>query len=275
MILAAIPLHREFEYAYSNGRVWAFENRLLGKEKILKLLEAEGLKGAISALEGTDYYDLLKARELDEALDTAISELYILLGSFFPEKKLLTPFLKRHELMREKVFSSFKEDEIESGIIEVDKAILKEKLDLARKVKGFEAVIKAEIDIANLRIYLRAAKLGKTGLLEKSLLDGGAISKFAFLKKDVAGISLDFEHKHGKKYKNLPETYKTSPPVFDKDCDNLVAEKARGLKRVLLGQESLISYIYEKEMEVKNLGIVLKSKQMGIDPKIVKPLIRG
>lgn len=279
-----IPLYKEFKYAYANGRVWALENKLIGREKLLRIAEAENIEEAVRLLSETEYAELLKnTANIDEALEKIALEFYAFLSSFFPDKEIINALSARYKLYSKKIFSKFKEEEIENRIIEIDRKILNEKLELNMKVKSSEEVLKSEIDLINLRILLRAKKLGKSlNFLEKALLEGGRIKKEIFLSiflKEQSRItdelSMLFEKNYGEKYKTLPKLYFSYPSYFDRECDNLILEKIHDFKKIILGPESLIAYIYEKENEIKNLGIVLKAKLFGIEKEEIKKMLRG
>ena len=276
MSIASIPLYNEFKYAYANGRVWSLENRLLDRERILRIIEADSVEEAVRILEGTEYPELIKNMSVDMAIERLIQDLYDLLGSFFPDKGLLKPFLLRHTLYTEGVFSSLSKEEVEGRIIEIDREIIKEKLKLVKKATGFEDVLKVEIDLINLRVFLRAGKLGRTDYFKKSFYTGGGIDMGEFLSAEAkGGVAWVFEKRYGERFKKLPDLYLISPSGFDRECENLVLEKAGELRKNLLGPESLIGYIYEKESEIRNLGIILKAKLLGIDREKVRSLIRG
>jgi len=278
--LFSIPLYREFTYAYANGRVWALENRLLDRETLLRMAEAGTAEEAIRSLEGTEYAASFKSLSVDDALEKIAYEFYVFLSSFFPDKEIINAFLTRYQLYSKKKFSRFKEEEVESKLIEIDKEIINEKLKLSKKIRRFSEILKIEIDLINLKILLRAKAAGKNlNFLEKALFEGGNIKKARFLanfnENIINEISLDLEKIYGEEHKELPKMYLSSPADFDRECDNLILKKAKALRKILLGPESLIAYIYEKENEIKNLGIILRGKLSGLEREEIKKMLRG
>jgi len=281
---SSIPLYREFIYAYANGRVWVLENKLIDREKLLRIAEAGSVDDVVKLLSETEYSELQKSTaNIDEVLEKTAPGFYAFLSSFFPDKEIINAFLTRYQLYNKKKISRFKEEEIESKLIEIDKEIINEKLKLSKKIKKFNEILKIEIDLINLKILLRAQAAGKNlNFLEKALFEEGNIKKARFLTnfnenidKITNEISLDLEKIYGEEHKELPKMYLSSPADFDRECDNLILEKAKALRKILLGPESLIAYIYEKENEIKNLGIILRGKLSGLGIEEIKKMLRG
>jgi len=165
----------------------------------------------------------------------------------------------------------------------LDHIYFKEVLDSLEEIpdegKLFREFLQYEIDVINLKLIL---KLKLSGADEKtvgaSVISGGKVLSKARLNGLVA---LDFEHV-------LEEIKKTKFNPIIKDYVALVlSDKSligfeHALDRFLLKKASqlihkhplsvdiILGYMFAKEIEVRNLKMIIKGKQLGIDEQIIE-----
>lgn len=127
-------------------------------------------------------------------------------------------------------------------------------------------LVKKSIDLANIKIFLRAKFLGKEkSFLALALVDYGMIEKKFYFDiydhpwQDLAGY-----------FSRTPYDKFVSPELalshFDRMADNFLLESARQAKFISIGPEPLIGYILAKENEVKLIRLIVMGK-LGAWPK--------
>ena len=139
------------------------------------------------------------------------------------------------------------------------------------KKSGYDAlveIIRSEIDIINLKMAVRAQRLGISGPdFARILIPGGNI------RADEIAES------YNKGYTGLAGVYRNTPwerlasqgvslaqrgePLtgWERECDNAMVKLVRDARKISLGPEPVFGYMFGRELEVRNLRIILSGKQ--------------
>ncbi|HHW18693.1 MAG TPA: hypothetical protein GXX30_07310 [Firmicutes bacterium] len=133
---------------------------------------------------------------------------------------------------------------------------------------GVSDFLSSEIDILNLRMALRAKRLGlPCSLFSNVVLPGGKVPSEALVDA------------YGKDGEKIKLAYKGTPwerlaregvalmergerlTAWEKDCDDALFRLIKKARILPLGPEPVIGYIAAREAEVKNIRIILAGKQ--------------
>lgn len=175
----------------------------------------------------------------------------------------------------------------ESSSFEVDSWIEKSYYAWAASIYrkyGYQALIefiKSEIDILNLKMAIRARLLGISGLdFGGIVISGGAISPVELAEAYIEG------------YKGIAALYKNTglenlaqrgvslaekrQPLtgWERECDNAMVKMVREAGSICLGPEPVFGYMFGREVEVKNLRIILSGKQSLIPENEISERLR-
>jgi len=136
---------------------------------------------------------------------------------------------------------------------------------------GYEslaAIAGTEADLTNLRIVIRTLYHGlDSSMLKKILLPGGAVSA-----EDIAGAYKASPERlanvyAGTRWETLAKSglgkVQGREPLteWEKACEDSLVEFYRAVRTRSLGPEPVLGFLYGKEVEVKNLRIILSGKQ--------------
>lgn len=164
----------------------------------------------------------------------------------------------------------------------LDRASFGHMKEIAKK-SGYDFLIRlVEImaDIANIKIFLRIKKLGKSwDFLQKVLLPGGSIDSKALIENFDGSIdnfiNMLFYKPYGKLTEGL-ESFKASGSMtkFEKLSDNFIILYAKKSVYKPLSIEPLVGYIIAKENEIKNIRIIMVGKINGIPNDIIRERLR-
>ena len=165
----------------------------------------------------------------------------------------------------------------------LDRACYGEMLDAAKAEANDFVVgyVKLLMDILNVQTFVRVKQVGKpVAFLEKVFLEGGNID-LGTLKElysegyALIGEKLDlygFGEVIGRGAEEAAE--KGSFALMEKLCDDLKIKYMQGAKYVLAGIEPIAAFYIAKEMELKNLRMVLTGKLVGIPEETLKERLR-
>lgn len=159
-----------------------------------------------------------------------------------------------------------------------------EKLLEDSKNLDYESLInftKERIDLTNLKTLLRIKGQGQSvDLLEKALIDGGNIDKNLFrdsLNADKNSYSnLFFKEKSYPQVKKSMEKddLNKSMQNLEKVIDNHLMDFAKESKKVSYGPEVIMGYLISREMEIKNLRIILTAKLNSLSREFMEERMR-
>lgn len=167
--------------------------------------------------------------------------------------------------------------------LSLDKDFYEKLLEDAKNL-DYESLIeftRERIDLTNLKTLLRIkGQAQSVDLLEKALIDGG------FIEKNLFRDSLNAEKST---YANLLSRQKTFQAVRDAlDYDNLnrsmqelekviddhLMNFAKESKTVSYGPEVIMGYLISREMEIKNLRIILVAKLNSLSREFIEERLR-
>ncbi|MBR5489439.1 MAG: V-type ATPase subunit, partial [Firmicutes bacterium] len=165
----------------------------------------------------------------------------------------------------------------------LDKACYKEMLAEAEAADNsfVTSYVKLLIDILNVQTFVRVKQIGKpVEFLEKVFLEGGRIDLMTLMELygesyQQIGEKLDlygFGEAVGRGGSTAAEN--GSFALLEKLCDNLKVRYAKGAQFITAGIEPIAAFYVAKEMELKNLRMVLTGKLVGIPEETLKERLR-
>lgn len=156
--------------------------------------------------------------------------------------------------------------------------------DTIYRKHGYEALVeflKSEIDILNLKIAFRAKRLGIPGYdFGKIMLSGGSISPVAVAEAYIQGPHSLYRVYKGTELDRLAKRgisllEKKEPlTLWEKECDNAIVRIMREAGTISLGPEPVFGYVFGREIEVKNLRIILSGKQAFVPENEISERLR-
>lgn len=145
-------------------------------------------------------------------------------------------------------------------------------LDLAKLIQ----------DTANLRIFIRAKLLGKSReFLNKALLEGSNIPRKTYLELAEKSLDVFLEEIRftplSELASNLREAIKTGSAISmaEKVLDDAVLGHVKKSKYVAMGLEPVIAYLFYKEVEIRNVRLILTGKINRIPQESIRERIRA
>ena len=167
--------------------------------------------------------------------------------------------------------------------IYLDNAYFKDLLDLAEesKVDLFINYAKNLIDFTNIRTLLRAKKQEKdVEFLKQIIVPGGNLREETYLdllNRDLSSDTDAFKRLDIYKYiKDALDDFKEKGTLsdFEREMDNYFIDLIKDVKYVTYGPEVVFANVLAKEMEIKNLRIILVSKLNGLDSEFIREKLR-
>ncbi|MDU1583295.1 MAG: V-type ATPase subunit, partial [Peptoniphilus harei] len=167
--------------------------------------------------------------------------------------------------------------------IYLDNAYFTELLELAKesKVDLFIKYAKNLIDFTNIRTLLRAKKQEKSvEFLRSIIIEGGNVREetyFDLLNRDISSYTDAFKKLEIYKYiKEALDSFKERGNLsdFEREMDNYFIDLIKDVKYITYGPEVVFANALAKEMEIKNLRIILVSKLNGLDSEFIREKLR-
>ena len=167
--------------------------------------------------------------------------------------------------------------------INIDKAYYKAVKELADEMdlRLMENYIEDLIDFSNIKTILRCHKRGRDLEFYKSaLIDGGNVPKDKlynyFNSKVDDGASAFKTTRFYKSVKPGIDYFREtgSLSVYEKLRDNYFIDCIKESKKMTYGPEVVVAYIIAKEIEIKNLRIILVSKMNGLSSTFIRERLR-
>lgn len=160
-----------------------------------------------------------------------------------------------------------------------------EKLLIDAENLGFDSLIdfaKERIDLINLKSLLRIKGQDQSiDLFKKALIDGGNIGKESFIlgfNQDIGLLPNFFINEKTyplvKKALDTDDLKRASRDV-EKAIDNHLLDFAKDSKKVSYGPEVILGYLITREMEIKNLRILLVAKQNKLSREFIEERLRN
>lgn len=167
--------------------------------------------------------------------------------------------------------------------IYIDKKYFEKLKEIAEELKVdlFKVYVRDLIDFTNISTVIRSKGQDRSiEFLKKILIPGGNLDVNSL--ENLFNIEIDenislFKSTGFYKYlrKGLEE-YKQSGSMaeFEKQKDNYFMELVKESKKVTYGPEVLFAYLYAREIEIKNIRIILISKLNSTDPTSIRERLR-
>ena len=165
----------------------------------------------------------------------------------------------------------------------IDKKYFEKVLSLAEgfKLEMITEYFKAMIDFINLRTFIRCRKQNQVNeTLEKVLIKGGDIDTDKILDmfyEDIEILPIKLKaYKIGRVLSKIVEEYKNTNSLnsFEKSMDDYLVEIVRKAKSIHYGAEVIFSFLFAKELEIKNLRLILVGKVNGLSADFIKERLR-
>ena len=194
--------------------------------------------------------------------------------SAFPEN------MARAVLEAEEAFASTKNPQKIDFI--VDKACFTDMAQAAKKIDVplAQELVRTKIDQTNIMITLRILQmnLGKMaeGVLREAYISGGSFGEELFVGALELGVEALVSEIARAGYEKLAEAIENGETLgaLERRVDDLLLLKAKEAKRVSFGAEIAIGYIAALEYAVKNVRIILASKDAGLAPELIRERLR-
>lgn len=165
----------------------------------------------------------------------------------------------------------------------IDKKYFEKILSLAEefKLEMITEYFKAMIDFINLRTFIRCRKQNQVKeTLEKVLIKGGDVETDKILDmfyEDIEILPIKLKaYKIGRVLSKIVEEYKNTNSLnsFEKSMDDYLVEIVRKAKSIHYGAEVIFSFLFAKELEIKNLRLILVGKVNGLSADFIKERLR-
>lgn len=164
-----------------------------------------------------------------------------------------------------------------------DKYCYEEMLNSAIKTKNDFLInyIKLQIDMINIKTYVRLKKMNKSwDFYTKVFINGGNIHEQVFIKNYDDSFEKFAEQLSAYGFKDsflegtesLAETGKFT--TLEKLLDNKLIDYVKSAKYVPFGIEPLAGYLIAKDNEIKIARIILAGKLAGISPELIRERLR-
>ena len=167
--------------------------------------------------------------------------------------------------------------------INIDQIYFKEikKLSQELELPFVTEYIEDLIDFSNIKTVLRCQRQGRDiEFFKKALIDGGKISKDTFphyFNSKIDGNSNLFKAaKFSKTIKQGIEYFNETGSLakYEKLRDNYFISRIKDAKKLTYGPQVVTAYIIAKEIEIKNLRIILASKLNGLSSTFIRERLR-
>jgi len=140
--------------------------------------------------------------------------------------------------------------------------------------------LKMQIDIANIKIFLRAKRLKKDHKwLADELIPGGRIKKEEFiniLDKEIKEALNVFFFYFDNKFRRIVEKYLEDKNLWqlEKNFEDYELDYLKETKRMNYGPEIAIAYYYAKKNALRNVRLIMTGKLNGIEPSEIRERLR-
>ncbi len=148
----------------------------------------------------------------------------------------------------------------------------------SRFLKGYVSLV---IDTINLKTFARCRRMGQSwGYFETVFLEGGNIGLRTFVggydeplqqfASRIAATALGKACEEGGASMKESGTFTN----LEKLCDDALIKYVKDAKYISFGIEPLVGYAVGKQMEIKNVRIILAGKAAGLDGSLIRERVR-
>lgn len=164
----------------------------------------------------------------------------------------------------------------------LDRAYYEEMANLAEETGSelLRGYVRLVVDAANLRCVVRAARLEKGGdFLSLALVPGGTVSQQALVSirgEELAGLfqtgPLAVAAALGSRLLHAEDGPLTE---FERLCDDALMEYLSAARRVPFGVETVIGYLYAREVEATIIRTILSGRMAGLAGETIRGRLRS
>ena len=163
----------------------------------------------------------------------------------------------------------------------LDKACYSEMAQLAKDLKSayLQGYVRLSVDVANLRAAVRVARMGREGeFLRQVLLPGGNVDPQTIAA--ARGETLGEVFRSGPLAQAADLGAKLALPggesltAFERECDNALTAYLAAERRVPFGEETVIGYLYAKELEFTAIRAIFAGRAAGLDGDTIRARLR-
>jgi len=135
--------------------------------------------------------------------------------------------------------------------------------------------VKLLIDAANLRIFVRSKRTGRSAKFA-SFISGGNIPA------DEIAVAYDNDNFAVFSSSQLSDAVKLAEDAakggtqtrFERECENAISEYCSDAKMTSFGAEVVVQYLTELDWEITAVRMILAGKQSGVEPSVIKERLR-
>jgi vacuolar-type H+-ATPase subunit C/Vma6 len=271
------------DYAHLSGRIRAIEARMLSLAALERLADAPSLPAVCRLLAETDYRQVAEADEPVEVIEQVLLSVYREVRALSPHPAPVDLVATGRWLTAEA--GRARQGELAgstSGPQELDEQLHQERFRrmsrAATEIGGafFDELIRLWGDLANFQAMARSKLLGQPGHSLARRLVPGIHEPELFLRAV------------GEPWEQLPRIFAGTPlergaarvadeavregaaPTLGKAVDDALITFARGARRLAMGPEVITGFILGREVEARNLRIIL----MGVARDMGGPTVR-
>ncbi len=165
----------------------------------------------------------------------------------------------------------------------VDRHFFEHRLDLARQERSrfMEEFARTSLDLANIKVLLRARNLGKdAGFLDRALAGGGRLGK-SWLVDLITQPAEEILHALGRsrysagllQYLEVEED-RVRLTEYDKRADDLLMAELHRALHIAVGVEPILGYVQGRENDVAVLRIIIMGKLHNLSPEAIERHVR-
>ena len=135
--------------------------------------------------------------------------------------------------------------------------------------------VESQVAVADVRIAVRAAKMGKPiTFLREALADCRAFSTETLAQAASRGEEALYAYLQDHGYADAVEAISESPSAFERWCDNSLMDQIRPQKRKSFTVGPLIAYYLARENEIRMARIILTAKANGFSEDMIRERVR-
>ena len=163
----------------------------------------------------------------------------------------------------------------------LDRACYREMARLAQELGSpfLQGYVRLSVDVANLRAAVRVARMGREGeFLRQVLLPGGNVSEGGIAA--ARGDALGEVFRSGPLAQaaslgaRLAQPGGESLTAFERECDNALTAYLAAARRIPFGEETVIGYLYAKELEFTAIRAIFAGRAAGLDGDTIRSRLR-
>ena len=159
----------------------------------------------------------------------------------------------------------------------VDRGCLEAMAREGQKLKDemMRSYVESQVEVADIRIAVRAAKMGKSySFLKEALAQCRAFSADALAQAASRGEDALYAYLEEHGYGDAVEAVRESPSAFERWCDNSLMDMIRPQKRKSFTVGPIVAYYLARENEIRMVRIILTAKANGFSEEMIRERVR-